>query len=119
MDKYFVALCPESKLSNLIYEKKEQIKNKAGDQKYLSHPAHTTLVVFTTNDIDYSAKCLERVANKISKVPVSIGPLHVFYNDLLTGKHTINYIWGESSLDLIKDIQLSLGSSPRNYNLWY
>lgn len=116
MDKYFIAFCPEKKLCDLINKQKGIIRKLAGEQTYLSHPPHTTVIVFTTNNLRSIETVLERTAHGFDKIPIKIGSFHVFYDDPFTKGHTITYSLGRDSINAMKDAQIKIVSAIDGFN---
>ncbi|MDP1729344.1 MAG: 2'-5' RNA ligase family protein [archaeon] len=106
MDKYFIGLSPNIELFNLVQERKDRIAKLVGMQKFLSDEPHTTLTVFTTNNLEAIKKSLDNLCENISEVNVRLSEnsLDVFYNDCLTDNHTPTYSLRGSYVQLA-DIQ--------------
>jgi len=114
MKSYYVALCPEKRLKNLIQRQKDLIEAFAGNQEYLSDPPHLSLYLFNSNNPPQIIKNLEDIPNSIKKIPIKINNLHVFYNDILTNGHTIAYGFDKQEAKILKGLQLKVVDSINN-----
>lgn len=108
MDKYFISLDPSKELYDRINEQKTTIKNIIGEQKYLIHPPHITLILFSTHDIEKAKKAFEIFSPKISKINIKIEDIDVYYNDKLTNGHTIIYNLSESDVKKLREVQMKV-----------
>ena len=82
---------PPKNRSNFLYHWKRLIKKNFGNQKYLTHPLHTTIAVFKLkkrikNDFYLS---LKNEMKLFTKFKISITKSNIFYNDELTGGDTL------------------------------
>ncbi|MBM3231765.1 hypothetical protein FJZ21_00070 [Candidatus Pacearchaeota archaeon] len=106
--KYFIALEPERKVYEKIMDHKETVFNLVGDQKFLSHSPHTTLVLLNLDD--YGEKIiLEKISSFVSKtkkINSEIKGMHVFYNDIQTGGNTITYNFSSFATKNLKNLQV-------------
>ena len=85
----FIALEPEDKLFNLILNAKMKVFEMVGPQKYLQDPPHLTLQVGSFIDMENVEGTLQRVAQAVSVDSIHLKGWHVFYDDPLTGGHTV------------------------------
>ncbi len=106
MEQYYVALIPEKRLTDLINKQKSLIREMIGEQIYLSHPPHFTLIIFTTDNLNEIAFELKKISEKTNKVRIYIKDFHIFYNDLFTNGNTITYAISDETLEYLKKIQL-------------
>lgn len=104
MDSYFICLEPEKKLGEKINSQKRFILQNIGQQAYLDHPPHTTLFVFTTNDLTNIERRLGKI-KEFKEIIVEIDKMDVFYDDAFTGGNTAIYSFREDSLEKLRDIQ--------------
>lgn len=116
MDKYYIALMPEKRLIDLINEQKSMIREMIGEQIYLFHPPHFTLIIFTTDNLNEIAFELKKLSEKMNKIRIHIEDFHIFYNDLFTNGNTITYPINKDSLSKIKDIQFDIAKSIERFN---
>ncbi|VVB78732.1 2'-5' RNA ligase superfamily protein [uncultured archaeon] len=105
MDKYYIALNPEKKLTDLINHQKSTVREMVGDQTYLSHPPHFTLFMFTLNSPADIFNGLEKLVENMCKFKVGLENVHVFYNDLSTNANTLTYPVSNKSLEFLKELQ--------------
>ena len=82
----------DKKITKKILNQKKIVKKKFGNQIYLNHPVHLTLFTLNIKNINKLKKIYIN-KNKIQSKPFSINVTRqgIFYNDLLTGDHTILY----------------------------
>lgn len=116
MDKYFISLDPDKNISDKIIEQKNTIFELVGEQKYLSHPPHTTAIVFTSDNIDKVIQELAKLSSQISRFEVEIKGLHIFYNDAFTEGNSITYSFDEKSTEKLKKIQMLIIDKINKYN---
>ncbi len=116
MEKYFIALEPEENLTALVNEQKNLVRELVGEQKYLSEQPHFTLFVLTFKDVKEILPKLGEIANNLTKFPVKICGLHVFYDDIQTNGNTITYSVSRENNNYLKKIQLELINSINDFN---
>lgn len=116
MEQYYIALIPEKKLIQKVDSQKQIVMNTLGNQKYLTHPPHFTLIIFTTEDINQVSLELEKTVKNISKFKIRINDFHIFYDDVLTGKNTITYSLPDEDIDFLKKFQLMIVDSIDSLN---
>ena len=116
MEQYYISLNPSKKLIDLINEQKKLIEKILGNQKYLHHPPHFTLIIFTTDNLDKVSLELENLAKKIPKINIALKDLHIFYNDSMTDGHTITYSLSEQKIKLLREIQLKIINAIDRFN---
>ena len=92
--KIAIFIEPSVKNLRMISKWKELVNKQFGYQKYLDHPAHSTLAVFDLKKkIDSSF--FEKLEDKIStfkKFNLTISKSSIFYKDPLTKGDTLHYI---------------------------
>lgn len=116
MDKYFISLDPEKRLKEKIEEQKRIIMNLAGNQTYLTHPAHTTLIVLSTNEIDSLVDLIKEFSQKNERINIKVDGFHLFLNDIQTNENTITYKFSEENESFLRKIQLEILEKINKYN---
>lgn len=116
MGQYYIALIPEKRLIDLINKQKSLIKEMIGEQTYLSHPPHITLIIFTTDNLNELALELEKFSLDINKFRVKINDFYIFYNDIFTNRNTITYAVSNEDLEYLKELQLKTIEKINNFN---
>lgn len=116
MEKYFIALEPERKLTNLINKQKKLVRDFVGEQKYLSNHPNITLFPLTVKNIEETFEKLEEIAMSTQKIPLRLKDFHIFYNDIRTGENTITYSFSEESIEKLKQIQSKVIRSISEFN---
>lgn len=101
----FISLEPDAALSSLVSGYKRRVAALAGDQLYLTDPPHTTLYLAAFNDLEAVLAALKRASAKIEAIDVALEGWFVFYNDALTGNHTLVCHWSEASRRAAQAIQ--------------
>ena len=82
---------PTKKKFNYLNKWKRIIKKKFGNQKYLSHPLHTTIAVFDVKKKiknDFYQK-LKKKMSTYNSFKINVTKPSIFYNDILTGGDTL------------------------------
>jgi len=115
MEKYFFALLPEKRLTDLIYNQKNFIRELSGEQIYLSEPPHITLYVLTVKNKRIFSK-LEELTSGMNIPPISLKDFNIFYNDLQTRGNTITYSLDEESAGSMRKIQSTLINTFSPFN---
>lgn len=108
MKKYFIAFEPDERLEKSILLQKESVLNAVGNQKYLSHPPHFTVIVFTSDEEEELCKIFLDEASKIKKFKINISGLHIFYDDVLTGGNSVVYNLDDKDIKFLKNLQNNL-----------
>ena len=116
MEQYYLALNPDKNLTKLINEQKILVEDSIGNQTYLHHPPHFTLIIFTTDNLDKIILELENLAKKIPKINIVLKDLYIFYNDSLTNGHTIAYSVSEENIPILREIQLKTVNAIDKFN---
>jgi len=114
--EYFIAFEPEEELVGQILKQKEFVRDSIGEQKYLSDPPHFTLYLFSCDNIDEVISKLNGVVNNLKRFSVSLTGFHVFYDDIVTGGHTITYGLDDSSVRILRGIQIKVINSIKEFN---
>lgn len=116
MDKYYIALNPEKRLYNLVNTQKSIVKTITNQVKYIDHPPHFTLVIFTTENLEDIKQVLEDLSKEIKKIKITIKDFHIFYNDAFTNGNTISYNLSEKDNFLLRALQLKIINSINKFN---
>ena len=116
MKKYFIALEPDKNLIQRVLSQKDEVLKLVGEQKYLSDPPHFTLIVFTSDKEAELKIVLEEMSKKIKKINITLEKLHIFYDDILTGGHSITYLISEENTKLLKKIQKEVVEAINPFN---
>lgn len=116
MEQYYIALIPDENLIQLINEQKRMIRENIGNQKYLNHPPHITLVIFTTDNLNEIIEKIGALAKSIKKFNTKINNFHIFYNDSMTNRHTITYSLSEENIPFLREIQLNTINAIKKFN---
>lgn len=105
-----VALEPPKKLSESIMGLRKYIVKKTGKDLYGKHKPHVTLYVNTFNKFSEVDEIITKVAKNYKKFEVNGEGIHTFFDDNLSGGHTVVYKLGENKKlqKLQKDIMLKL-----------
>ena len=107
----------DKKITSKILNQKKIVKKKFGNQIYLNHPVHLTLFTLNIKNVDKLKKIYIN-KKKIQSKPFTINVTKpgIFYNDPLTGGHTIFYHIKKN--DKINKIQLRhLRKINKNLNI--
>lgn len=112
-------------ITKKILNRKKEVEKKFGNQIYLKHPVHLTLFTIHINKIDQLKKLyINDKKNKSKPFSISVTKPGVFYNDPLTGGHTIFYHIrknkkiSELQLRHLKKINKNLNVLKRNIKLF-
>jgi 2'-5' RNA ligase len=82
----------DKKITKKILNQKKIVKKKFGNQIYLNHPVHLTLFTLNVKNIDKLKKIyINELKIKSKPFTINVTKPGIFYNDPLTGGHTIFY----------------------------
>jgi 2'-5' RNA ligase len=101
----FIALEPPPALFSSITLAKELVNDCVGEQKYLKDPPHLTLQVGNFYSLPAVISALSISLQNVRRPMVNIDGWHVFYDDPLTGGHTVVTATDESSKSQLRHIQ--------------
>ena len=107
----------DKKITRKILNQKKIVKKKFGNQIYLNHPVHLTLFTLNVKNIDKLKKIyINELKIKSKPFTINVTKPGIFYNDPLTGGHTIFYHIKKN--DKINKIQLRhLRKINKNLNI--
>ena len=107
----------DKKITKKILKQKKIVKKKFGNQIYLNHPVHLTLFTLNVKNIDKLKKIyINELKIKSKPFTINVTKPGIFYNDPLTGGHTIFYHIKKN--DKINKIQLRhLRKINKNLNI--
>ena len=107
----------DKKITKKILNQKKIVKKKFGNQIYLNHPVHLTLFTLNVKNIDKLKKIyINELKIKSKPFTINVTKPGIFYNDPLTGGHTIFYHIKKN--DKINKIQLRhLRKINKNLNI--
>ncbi len=107
----------DKKITQKILNQKKIVKKKFGNQIYLNHPVHLTLFTLNVKNIDKLKKIyINELKIKSKPFTINVTKPGIFYNDPLTGGHTIFYHIKKN--DKINKIQLRhLRKINKNLNI--
>ena len=107
----------DKKITSKILNQKKIVKKKFGNQIYLNHPVHLTLFTLNVKNIDKLKKIyINELKIKSKPFTINVTKPGIFYNDPLTGGHTIFYHIKKN--DKINKIQLRhLRKINKNLNI--
>ena len=88
---YVIAIEPEDRFKKLIEHHKDEVKLKAGEQIYRTHPPHVTIFALSTDKKDELFNIISDLSKETEKLTVTNKSLNVFYDDKQTNAHTIFY----------------------------
>ena len=93
MHKIAAFLTFNNKVEKRILHFKKKVKSKFGKQIYLNHPVHLTLFTLNVKKLDELKKLYYGVnlKKKNKSIKVSILSAGVFFNDPITGGHTLYF----------------------------
>lgn len=116
MNNCFIALEPERRIKEIIDEQKKEIRMMVGEQKYLSHSPHLTLITSNFNDLPCLIERLQTESEGLEKIAANIKGLHVFYDDVQTEGNTLTYGFSEQTIDELRKVQKRVIDSLERYN---
>ncbi len=112
-------------ITRKILNQKKIVKKKFGNQIYLNHPVHLTLFTIDIKNINKLKKIYINKKNIHSKpFPINVTRPGIFYDDPLTGGHTIFYHIKKNNrinkiqLKHLKKINKNLNILKKNMNLF-
>lgn len=107
MKKYGIFLIPPAGVCQKIVEIKNEVASLDRDATYLTHPVHTSVFLFNTSlHLDAIVIHLGELLSDLVKFEVEISGWYVFYNDILTHKHTLTM--GLVRNQIISNLQTSI-----------
>jgi 2'-5' RNA ligase len=101
----FVSLEPDRELADLINGLKQQVRELAGDQLYLSHPPHLTVYLAVYSSVVRFSERWPAAFNEIAPVELELAGWRVFYSDAMTGRNTLVCEIAEQSKDRLRSLQ--------------
>ncbi len=106
---YFWALEPEAGFYYDVIAKKQKIMKAVGKQLYLDHQPHTTIYLASFPDENLIQTITEKFLglNDFKEI-IHTNGWHVFFNDGLTGKHTLVISFKGKSVEVLQNFQLRL-----------
>lgn len=82
----------DKKILNKILTQKKIVKKRFGNQTYLNHPVHLTLFTLEIKKItDLKKIYINKINQPLKKYNINLTKPGIFYDDPLTGGHTIFY----------------------------
>ncbi|MFM7358561.1 MAG: 2'-5' RNA ligase family protein [Sediminibacterium sp.] len=88
--KYGIFLIPQADVCREISKIKSEVALLDSKAAYLTHPVHSTIFLFNTHvHHEVLVQYLEDHLIELKQFEVKITGWHVFYNDILTQKHTL------------------------------
>lgn len=89
MNKFGIFFEPEEKLARFVKDCKKRVDQVLPNQAYCSHPPHSTILCTWLKEIEKVKLVLEELLSEEVPIPFSIKESMCFYDDALTGGHTV------------------------------
>ena len=89
MKKFGIFFQPEEKLSLFINDCKKRVDQALPNQAYCNHPPHSTILCTWLREIEQVEFVLEELLSEEVPIPYNIKESMCFYDDALTGGHTV------------------------------
>jgi len=89
MNKYGIFLEPKEKLARFINDCKKRVDQALPNQAYCNHPPHSTILCTWLREIEQVKFVLEKLLSEESSIPYNVEESMCFYDDALTGGHTV------------------------------
>ncbi|MBX4212075.1 2'-5' RNA ligase family protein [Candidatus Pacearchaeota archaeon] len=118
IEHFFIALIPDEGMQKRILAEKKIVYKIAGDQKYLTHHPHSTLIVtsFEKNKVNEVLSIIKSIASLTPKISISLDHKNVFYDDALTEGHTFTYGFSKPDSDRLRELQLKVIARIKSLN---
>lgn len=112
--KQFFSLNPDKGLYNFLKNCKKIALNLAGTQKYLLDEPHLTLYAGKFLEIEKLIKDIDDNF-RFQKLEIKLDGWKTFYDDPVTGGHTLVVGIAEESLKILRDLQIRLINIANKY----
>lgn len=89
MNKFGIFFEPTEKLARFINDCKKRVDQALPNQPYCNHPPHSTILCTWFREIEQVEFVLEQLLFEESPIPYNIKESMCFYDDALTGGHTV------------------------------
>jgi hypothetical protein len=89
MSKYGIFFQPKEKLSRFINDYKKRVDQALPNQAYCNHPPHSTILCTWLKEIEQVKFVLDELLSQESSIPYNLKESMCFYDDALTGGHTV------------------------------
>lgn len=103
----FFSLQPDKTVCAFLKNCKQTALSLAGEQKYINDEPHLTLYLNKFHNINNLIKELNN-SFSFPKLEITLNGWKTFYNDPLTGGHTLVISFDNESLEILRDIQKRL-----------
>jgi|688.fasta_scaffold04247_23 2'-5' RNA ligase len=123
LNTYGVFLIPPENICQRIQEIKKTVEFLDSNATYLNHPVHSTIFVFNSSlNAETISEYFGQVLANFKKIDVQTSGWQIFYNDILTHKHTITIgLVGNEALSnlqcFVADSLFSLSTEPISYKV--
>ena len=89
MKKFGIFFEPEEKLARFVKDCKKRVDQVLPNQAYCNHPPHSTILCTWLKEIEKAKLVLGELLSGELSIPYSIKESMCFYDDALTGGHTV------------------------------
>jgi len=89
MSKFGIFFEPEEKLAWFVKDCKKRVDQVLPNQAYCNHPPHSTILCTWLKEIEKVKLVLKELLSEEVPIPYSVEESMCFYDDALTGGHTV------------------------------
>lgn len=114
MSKFGIFFEPKENLARFITDCKKRVDQELPNQEYCNHPPHSTILCTWLREIEQVKLVLEELLSEESSIPYNVEESMCFYEDALTGGHTVAMKIDDIS-GKMADLQIKLAEALRAF----